>query len=117
MISQVIGPWNKEMIELWAREAQPVAKSLGPHVGIAVIHNSMLCPPDALVPLGRSAKYAAEMLECLAHAIVADKSVDGRDFVESNFIRTYAGVLPLGIFYTLDDAREWGLALLKEKGF
>ena len=116
MISEITGPWNKELVEQWALESNPVAKSLGTHIGIAFIHGSMLCTPDALLVLGRAADHAARALDCVAHVIVADKTVEGRDFVESSFIRTYNGVLPLAIFYTLDEARAWSLARLAELG-
>ncbi len=116
MISEVTGPWNKELVEEWALGSNPVAKSLGMHIGIAVIHGSMLCTPEALLVLRRAAEHAAKALSCVAHVIVADKSVEGRDFVESSFIRTYRGVLPLAIFYTLDEAREWSLAQLAANG-
>lgn len=117
IISEVTGPWNKELVEEWARSAQPVAQSLaahGPHVGIAVITGSMLCTPDALKVLREAARYAAGTLDCRAHVIVAAATVEGRDFVEANFIRAYEGVLPLAIFYTLDEARAWSLARLAE---
>ncbi|MEJ7806541.1 MAG: hypothetical protein WKG03_11570 [Telluria sp.] len=114
IISDVTGPWNKELVEEWAVAAQPVAMGVGPHVGIAIIHGSMLCTPDALLVLRRSAAYAARSLQCVAHAIVAGKEVEGRDFVESSFFRAYAGVLPLAIFYTLDEARSWAFGLLDQ---
>lgn len=117
IISEVTGPWNKELVEEWAYGSQPVAQALaahGPHVGIAVISGSMLCTPDALKVLRQAARHAATTLNCRAHVIVADASVEGRDFVESNFERAYEGVMPLAIFYTLDEARAWALARLAE---
>lgn len=116
IVTEITGPWNKELVEHWAMESHPLAKSLGAHVGIAVIHGSMLCTPDALMVLRRAAEHAAVALDCVAHVIVADKTVEGRDFIEPSFIRTYEGVLPLAIFYTLDDARAWSLARLAEQG-
>ncbi len=116
IISDVTGPWNKELVEQWALEAGPVARQLGPHIGIAVIHGSMLCTPEALLVLRQAARHARASLACVAHAIVAAPSVEGRDFVEPNFIRAYDGVLPLAIFYTLDEARAWALARLAEQG-
>ncbi|QYF93658.1 hypothetical protein KY495_23920 [Massilia sp. PAMC28688] len=119
IISEVTGPWNKELVEEWAIGSQPVALALskhGPHVGIAVISGSMLCTPDALKVLREAAEYTARQLNCLAHVIVADKTVEGRDFVEPNFFRAYEGVMPLAIFYTLDEARAWALAQLAAAG-
>lgn len=116
MITDITGPWNKELVEQWALASNPIAKNLGLHVGIAVIHGSMLCTPEALLVLRRAAGHAAGALGCIAHVIVADKTVEGRDFVESSFIRTYEGVLPLAFFYTLDEARAWSLARLEAHG-
>lgn len=116
MITDVTGPWNRELVEQWVLEAGPVARKLGPHVGIAVIHGSMLCTPDALPVLRRAARHAGASFACVAHVIVAAAAVEGRDFVEPNFIRAYDGVLPLAIFYTLDEARAWALARLAEQG-
>lgn len=119
IISDVTGPWNKELVEEWAYGSQPVAQAMsehGPHIGIAVIKGSMLCTPDALKVLRQAAAHAAATLGCIAHVIVASKDVEGRDFVEPNFIRAYEGVLPLAIFYTLDEARAWSLAQLAAIG-
>ena len=112
IISDVTGPWNKELVEEWALASQPVALGVGRHVGIAVIHGSMLCTPEALQVLRRSAAYAARVLDCVAHVIVADKTVEGRDFVEPSFFKAYQDVLPLAMFYTLAEARAWSEALL-----
>ncbi len=117
ILTDVTGPWNKELVDEWGRAAYALVKPMGPHVGIALIHGSMLCTPDALAEMRRSAKYAATSLQCVGHAIVADKTVDGRDLVDISFIRAYEGVLPLGIFYTLAEARAWALALLAEQGY
>lgn len=117
IISDVTGPWNKELVEEWAYGSQPVAKRVsarGPHVGIAVISGSMLCTPEALAVLRQAARHAATTLRCVGHVIVADQSVEGRDFVEPTFMRAYEGVMPLAIFYTLDEARAWALARLAE---
>ncbi|WP_426107875.1 hypothetical protein [Massilia sp. TSP1-1-2] len=112
IISDVTGPWNKELVQAWALAVQPVAMGVGPHVGVAVIHGSMLSTPEALLVQRRCAEHAARTLGCVAHAIVADKTVEGRDFVESSFFKAYEGVLPLAVFYTLDEARSWAAALL-----
>jgi hypothetical protein len=119
MVSEVTGPWNKELVEAWAQQCYPAAKELGaggPYVGIALIRNSMLCPADALEALARVVRYSAERLNCIAHVIVADATVDGRDFLEPVFARIYEGVVAHAIFYTLDEARAWSLALLREHG-
>jgi len=119
MVTEVTGPWNKELVEYWAQQRYPAAKALGeagPYVGIAVIHDSMLCPADALEALARVVRYSAARLHCIAHVIVADASVDGRNFLEPVFARIYQGVVDHAIFYTVDEARAWSLALLRQHG-
>lgn len=115
MISEITGPWNKELVEYWALHCYPQAKLLsdaGPYVGIAVIRESMLCPPDAMEALRKVVFLSTTKLHCIAHVIVADASVDGRDFLEPVFARIYAGVVEHAIFYDIDAARAWSLALL-----
>ena len=115
MFSEITGPWNKELVEYWGQYCYPQAKALsdvGPYVGIAIIHGSMLCPVDALESLRRVVRYSATKLRCIAHVIVADASVDGRDFIEPVFARVYEGLVQHAIFYNVEDARAWSLALL-----
>jgi hypothetical protein len=118
IVSEITGPWNRELVQYWARQCLPPATLLakdGPYVGIAVIRNSMLCPADALEELARVVRYSATRLNCIAHVIVADASVDGRDFLEPVFARIYDGVVAHAIFYTIEEARAWSLALLRER--
>jgi hypothetical protein len=115
IISQVTGPWNKELVCYWGQRCLPEATVLaasGPWVGIAVIAESMLCPPDALAMLRRIAGHSATHLRCIAHVIVAGPEVDGRDFLEPMFARVYEGLVEHAIFYTFEEARAWSLALL-----
>lgn len=118
IVSEVTGPWNKELVDYWGTRCLPDAKALaatGPWVGIAVIRESMLCPPDAMESLRRIAHHSGAKLNCIAHVMVADASVDGRDFLESAFARIYQGAVEHAIFYTYDEARAWSLALLASK--
>jgi hypothetical protein len=115
MVSEITGPWNKELVEYWGLRCFPEAQRLsanGPYVGIALIRESMLCPQDAMESLRRIVRYSATRLHCIAHVIVADASVDGRDFLEPVFARVYEGLVAHAIFYTLDEAKAWSLALL-----
>ncbi|MES2018475.1 MAG: hypothetical protein V4484_18455 [Pseudomonadota bacterium] len=115
MISEITGPWNKELVEYWGQHSFAQAKALsdaGPYVGIAIIRESMLCPADAFESLRRVVRYSATKLRCIAHVIVADAGVDGRDFIEPLFARVYDGLVQHAIFYNIDDARAWSLALL-----
>ena len=117
MVSEVTGPWNKELVQDWGQSCYPEAKRLsqaGPYVGIALIRESMLCPPDAIQALRHIVHLSAARLRCIAHVIVADPSVDGRDFLEPVFARVYEGLIEHAIFYDMDAARAWSLALLRD---
>ena len=110
------GPWNRELVKDWMKEIAPLAMEVsakGPYVGIAVIEESMLCPPDALELLGQAVKYASEHLRCLANLVVAAPSVEGRHFVEPNYVKIYEGLTIYGFFDTLDDARAQAAEILK----
>ena len=115
LVSEVTGPWNRELVENWGLDCYPQARALsaeGPYVGIAIIRESMLCPPDAMLSLRKVAHLSATRLQCLAHLIVADASVEGRDFLESTFVKLYDGVIAHRLFPTLDEARAWARVLL-----
>lgn len=115
LLTDITGPWNRELVEYWGKLCYAPARALsdaGPYVGIAIIHESMLCTPDALELLRQIVLYSATRLRCIAHVIVAAPSVEGRDFLESTFARIYDGVVEHRIFYTVEEARAWSLALL-----
>jgi hypothetical protein len=115
LVTYVTGPWNRELIKEWMKEMGPVAMEVaarGPYVGIAVIDESMLCPPDAMELLAKTVKYSAESMGCLANLVVAAPGVEGRHFVEPNYIRMYEGVTLYGFFDTYEEARQRALEIL-----
>ena len=110
IISDVTGPWNKELVEAWGLQVYPVVKELaaaGPNAGIAVVHESMLCPPDALASLKLLVQYSASKMNCASHAIVASRTTAGRDLLEATFARVYEGVIAYRLFDNLDEALVW----------
>lgn len=120
VVSNVTGPWNKELVESWARQCYPAVKTLsasGPYVGIAVIHESMLCPPDAMRTLRAVVASSAAELGCIGHLVVADSKVEGRSLVKGNFIEVYEGLVDYGFFDTFEAARAHGLQLLRAAGY
>jgi|GEM_PF-1974135 len=119
VLTDVTGPWNRELVELWALAAHPYAEAAGrdgPYVGIAIIRESMLCPPDALVALADAIRYTAIHQNCIAQLIVAGREVEGRDLVEPAYAPLYAGVMASGFFYDLADALTEARALLARRG-
>jgi hypothetical protein len=110
IVSDVTGPWNKELVEAWGLQVYPTAKELaaiGPNAGIAIVHESMLCPPDALASLKLLVQYSATKLNCVSHCIVANRDTAGRDLLEATFARIYEGVVAYQLFDNFDDAFAW----------
>lgn len=118
MITEVTGPWNRELIDYWAQQSFAQASALsaeGPYVGIALIRESMLCPPDALETLRKVVKYSATKLNCVANVIVADRSVEGRHLMEPTFAKIYEGVVEHRFFYELEPAMAWSRGYLAQR--
>lgn len=116
MITEVTGPWNKDMVFHWAQYVTPYAKMLatsGAYVGIAVFHGSMLCTPDALQAL-RECAIASVKLGCLAHLVVAANGLEGRSQVEPMFADVYQGVCSYQFFPDLAAALAGATKLLGE---
>ncbi len=110
IVSDVTGPWNKELVEAWGLQVYPAAKALaaiGPNAGIAIVHESMLCPPDALASLKLLVQYSATKLNCVGHCIVANRNTAGRDLLEATFARIYEGIVPYRLFDNFDEAWAW----------
>ncbi len=115
IVSDVTGPWNKELVEEWGKQVYPTAKALaaiGPNAGIAIVHESMLCPPEALASLKLLVQYSATKLNCVSHCIVANRSTAGRDLLEATFARIYEGIVAYQLFDNFDDAMAWSQAQL-----
>lgn len=114
LLTEVVGPWNRELVLQWQKQAIGVAKELGrqmPYVGITIVRESILCPADAMEAIGQATSYALARLNCLANVIVAEPDVVGRDVVQFAYEK-------IDVHYYFDDveaAKNWALALLAEQ--
>jgi hypothetical protein len=120
LVTEVTGPWNRELVEEWGQFIYPdalVLSARGPYVGIAHIHRSMLCPPDALAALSKLVHYASKHLRCICNVVVVAPDVEGRNFVEPSFVKVYGDTVPYKFFYELEEAKAWSQALLAEHGY
>jgi hypothetical protein len=118
LVSEVTGPWNAELVALWAKQIYPYARELaaqGPHAGIAIVRQSMVTSPEALAKLRQIVAYSVANLRCVAHVIVADRSVEGRSLLEPVFAKVYEGLCAHRLFEDYDPARAWVQALLTEQ--
>jgi hypothetical protein len=119
IVSDVTGPWNREAVRDWVREIHKVAVVLnasGPHVGLALVRESLLCPPDALAAMGQAIAYATANLQCVGNGIVADATVEGRELLQGTYARIYEGTAPHRFFHDIEGAKLWALQLLAQHG-
>jgi hypothetical protein len=120
VISEVSGPWNRELVVNWCKFIYPVAKQLaagGPHVGIAVVHHSLMCPPDAFDYLRDAISYSARQLGCIGNCIVHAPDVEGAALIGAMYQPLYDNLTPHLFCDSLDQAKAWGRALLAAKGY
>lgn len=120
VITEVDGPWNRELVVNWAGRmvalCEPLAAT-GPYVAIAVVRGSILCPPDALDSLRTAIAYGAARLDCIGNAIVADAAVEGRTLMRETYETLFEDIAPHRYCDKLADARAWAVQLLAAKGY
>ena len=120
LISELLGPWNLELVNNWMAAAHPMVKQLaasGPHVHMTIVTGSLLCPPEALDRLAEVIVYTTARMQCIGNPVVAAADVEGRALFEPMYARIYNGSPPRGLFFDYASAKAWSLALLAEKGF
>lgn len=119
IVSDITGPWNKELVDHWAMTTYHDALTLsasGPWVALGIFLESMMCTPDALDSIRRTVQYSVVKLRCVGYAIVADASVEGRDLLAPTFAAIYEGLVPFRMFDNAGEARAWSLAQLRLNG-
>ncbi len=120
LVSELVGPWNLELVNAWMKAAHPLVKELaatGPHVHMTIVTGSLLCTPEALDRLAEVIVYTTAKMQCVGNPVVADANVEGRALFEHMYARIYDGSPPRGLFLDYDGAMAWSLELLAEKGF
>ena len=120
LISELVGPWNLELVDAWMKAAHPMVKELaatGPHVHMTIVTGSLLCTPEALDRLAAVIVYTTAQMQCVGNPVVAAANVEGRALFEPMYARIYHGSPPRGLFLDYASAKAWSLAVLAEKGF
>jgi hypothetical protein len=120
LISELVGPWNLELVDTWMKAAHPMVKELaatGPHVHMTIVTGSLLCPPEALDRLAEVIVYTTAKMQCIGNPVVAAANVEGRALFEPMYARIYDGSPPRGLFLDYESAMAWSRELLTEKGF
>ncbi|MBC3875476.1 hypothetical protein [Undibacterium flavidum] len=90
LLTEVTGPWNRELIEYWAAQALELAQEFTtarPYIAITTVYESILCPGDAIDRIAKAIEYSHTQLPCLGNLIVAADNVEGRDLVLSTYRR------------------------------
>ena len=106
LISQVVGPWNLELVQAWSKDCYIHGLALsqrGPWVFIGIVVGSMVCPPEAFAEMKRGARYGVKHLHCCAHFLVAGPDVEGRYLMEGAYTSLYQD---LGTYQLLDTLEE-----------
>lgn len=106
LLTEVTGPWNRELIDYWAAQALELAQQFStdrPYIAITTVHDSILCPNDAIDRIARAIEFSRTKLACLENLIVAADNVEGRDVVQSAYHR-----IGLRRFFSkFEDAKAW----------
>lgn len=120
LVSELVGPWNLELVNAWMKAAHPMVKELaatGPHVHMTIVTGSLMCPADALDRLAEVIVYTTAKMRCVGNPVVAAADVEGRALFEPMYARIYDGSPPRGLFYDYASAKAWSLELLAQQGF
>jgi hypothetical protein len=111
LVTTLRGPWNIELVQLWAKAALPYSVEMqatgSPWGGVAIITDSMLCTPEAMLALRKIVAFGVQTLGCISQVVVAAPGVTGRGIVESAFQQVYEGLCLSNFFDDYESAREW----------
>ncbi len=115
LITELTGPWNRELIEYWAAQALPLASQFSavhPYIAITIVHESILCPADAIDRIARAIQFSRSQLHCIENVIVAADNVDGKDLLKS----TYHRIGLQHFFNDFDSAKHWAEQAIIQHG-
>lgn len=118
LVTEVVGPWNLELVQEWARSAIPFSIEMqeeGPWAGIAIMSESMLATPDAMTALRKVVAASIEQFNCIAHIVVAAPGVAGKGVVEPAFEKVYEGLCLSGFFDDYESAKKWAILEINQR--
>jgi hypothetical protein len=90
LFTELTGPWNRELVEYWAAQAFELASTFSverPYIGITIVHDSILCPANAIDRIAQAVQVSQTKLHCIENVIVAADSVEGKELVKSTYQR------------------------------
>ena len=118
LVTEMVGPWNLELVQEWARSAIPFSIEMqeeGPWAGIAIMAESMLATPDAMAALRKVVAASVEQFNCIAHIVVAAPGVAGKGVVEPAFEKVYEGLCLSGFFDDYESAKQWAIKEINQR--
>ena len=110
LLTRVSGPWNRELVELWAADALQGARQLsvqGRWAMLVIVSQSMLSTADAVVALGKSIRQLLAQSHPIASVYVAVPGTEGRGMVNAGLERMHHGMTPVRFFDSETEARAW----------
>ena len=110
LLTRVSGPWNRELVELWAADALQGAQQLSVQwrwAMLVIVSQSMLSTADAVVALGKSIRQLLAQSHPIASVYVAVPGTEGRGMVNSGLERMHHGMVPVRFFDSETEARAW----------
>jgi len=117
LVTDVQGPWNAELIELYKAQMKPYVAEMaqaGPWGLILVLHNEAACPLDAIEGIRRGVIEQAKNWRRVCTSYVIAPDVLGYRAMDPVWRNIYRDVIPCEIFERREDALAWTLAQLKE---
>lgn len=110
LIQDVDGPWNEEMVAIWAPALRPYAEMLdaqGPWAAMVVFHGSLLTSPAAIQRMRKSISYSARTYRAVAYAAAAGPEVEGHSLASRVLGPVFDGLTPFECFDTVTAAQAW----------
>ncbi|MBX9901736.1 MAG: hypothetical protein K2Y28_13215 [Burkholderiaceae bacterium] len=118
LITEVQGPWNAELVKLWAQETRPLVEKLaeqGNWASLAIVKGSLLSTPEAMTILSEVMHFAVINRNMIASAKVITSEVEGFGLVEPSFRQMYTNLCPFDFFDDADSAAVWLRQFLQHK--
>jgi hypothetical protein len=110
LVQEVSGPWNLEMVKVWAASLLPYAHQLesqGPWAALVVFEGSLLTSPDALQRMRQVVAYSTQNFREVACAAAAGPEVEGYSLAPRIWAPVYDGLTPFQFFADPQVAKDW----------
>ncbi len=119
ILSEIVGPWNIEMLDDFASQFAPLAAQLGASgpIGSLGIHTgSLLTSPESNARLRKMVTHGKAHYQLRCCATVTAPDVEGFILARSMLEPIYAGVVPFRVFDRLEPAVQWMETVLRAEG-